>query len=225
LETGALVLAFAAVMAAVGPLLMTAVPAAALMSSLLVPFQILSGFGFTYMMYAQLRKMELAHSAGDSSSGMMWAYLGTKVIWVWSFATMLSLVSAPAWLTLGVGAAFAGACWLATRWSLSRLLRSSWTFLPEKLVFRGRALTRRALGDAAAFVALAALILGLSGAGHLALAGLLGIKAGAGSLFAMYLLYTVQNLVAAMATSETLRLQARLGRRAPGGASRPEPRS
>lgn len=212
-ETGAIMLAFTAILAATGPLLMAAIPGVALMSSLLVPFQILSGFGFTYMMYAQLRKMSLEQSAGDSSAGMMWAYLGTKVIWVWSFATMLSLVSAPAWVTLAAGAAFAGVCWLATRAILSRLLRASWSFLPEKFSLRGRTLTRRTMGDVAAFGVLAALILALSGAGHLAFA-LIGIKAGAASLFAMYLLYTVQNLVAALATSKTLSLQARFGQRA-----------
>jgi len=213
IETGAIVLGFTALLALTGPLLMAAIPGVALMNSLIVPFQILSGFGFTYMMYAQLRKMSLEHSAGDSSAGMMWAYLGTKVIWVWSFATMLSLLSAPAWLTLAAGAAFTGVCWLATRAVLSRLLRASWSFLPEKLTLRGRTLSRRAMGDAAAFVALAALILALSGAGHLAFA-LVGIKAGATSLFAMYLLYTVQNLVAAQATAKTLRLQARFGQKA-----------
>ncbi|HXT01302.1 MAG TPA: hypothetical protein VN915_11545 [Elusimicrobiota bacterium] len=213
LETGGVVLAFTALSALIGPLLMAAIPGVALMSSLLVPFQILSGFGFTYMMYAQLRKMAVEHSAGDSSAGMMWAYLGTKVIWVWSFATMLSLVSAPVWLTLAAGAAFAGVCWLATRSVLSRLLHASWSFLPEKISLRGKTLTRRAMGDAAAFVALAALILVLSGAGHVAFA-LIGIKAGAASLFAMYLLYTTQNLVAALATSKTLRLQARYGHKA-----------
>ena len=213
IETGAVVLAFAAIMAFAGPALMAVIPGVALMSSLLVPFQILSGFGFTYMMYAQLRKMELDHSAGDASAGMMWAYLGTKVIWVWSFATMLSLVAAPAWLALAAGALFAGVSWLATRVVLSRLLDASWSFLPEKLAFRGRTLTRRAMGDAGAFVVLAALILALSGVGHLAFASLLGITAGAGPLFAMYLLYTVQNLVAAMATSKTLRLQARFGQK------------
>ena len=212
IETGAVVLGFAALLALAGPALMAAVPGVALMSSLLVPFQILSGFGFTYMMYAQLRKMSLEHSAGDSSAGMMWAYLGTKVIWIWSFATMLSLVAAPAWLTLAAGALFAGACWLATRAVLSRLLHASWSFLPEKISFRRRTLTRRAMGDAGAFVALATLILAFSGVGHLAFA-LIGIKAGSAPLFAMYLLYTVQNLVALLATSKTLSLQARFSPR------------
>jgi len=112
---------------------------------------------------------------------------------------------------VGAEIGFAGACWLATRALLTRLLRASWTFLPEKISFRGRVLTRRAMGDAAAFVALAALILLLSGAGHLAFASILGVKAGAAPVFAMYLLYTVQNLVAALATSRTLRLHAHLG--------------
>jgi hypothetical protein len=213
-ETGAVVLALTAILIASGPLLMSIVPSVALMSSLLVPFQILSGFGFTYMMYAQLKKMSLEQSAGDSSAGMMWAYLGTKVIWVWSFATLLSLVAAPAWLTLAAGAAFAGVSWIATRALLTHLLSTPWSFLPEKISLRGRTLTRRTLGDAAAFVALAALILILSGVGHLAFASLLGIKAGASSLFAMYLLYTVQNLVAALATSKTLKLHAAFGHKA-----------
>jgi hypothetical protein len=215
LETAAFALGFGALLLLGGHALMVAVPAVALMSKLLVPFQIFSGFGFTYMMYAQLRKMYVDHSAGDASSGMMWAYLGTKVIWVWSFATMLSFVAGPVGVVLAAGALFAAVSWLATRYALTHLIHAPWTFLPEKIVIRGHVLTRRVMSDALAFLALAALILALSGVGHLAFAALLGIKAGSAPLFAMYLLYTVQNLVAAMATSKTLRLQGRLGRKAP----------
>ena len=121
LETAGAALAMLAVLALAGPALAAAVPAIAAMSALLVPFQVVSGFGFTYMMYAQLSKMRREHSAGDSSAGMMWAYLGTKTIWVWSFATMLALSTAPAWLTLSAGALFAVLCWFAGKAALSRL--------------------------------------------------------------------------------------------------------
>lgn len=214
IETGAVVLVLGAVLALAGPALMATIPAVALMSHLLVPFQILSGFGFTYMMYAQLRKMYLDHSSGDASSGMMWAYLGTKIIWIWSLATMLSLVAAPVGLTLAVAALFTGASWLATRFALTYLIHTPWTFLPEKIVFRGRTLTRRAMGDALAFLALSALTMALSGIGYFAFSSLLAVKAGESALFAMYLFYTVKNLISAMATAKTLRLQGRLGRKA-----------
>ncbi|MDE2510160.1 MAG: hypothetical protein KGL74_03465, partial [Elusimicrobia bacterium] len=214
-ETAGVVLAFTAAAALAGPLLLSVVPATALIGHLLVAFQVLSGFGFTYMMYAQLRKMSAEHSAGDSSSGMMWAYLGTKVIWLWSLATMLSLVSAPVWQTLAAGALFAGAGWLLSRAVLGRLLRAPWSFLPETVRFRGRTLTRRALGDFGAFVVLSALILGLSAAGHAAFVSFLGVPAASTSLFAMYLLYTVQNLVACVATLKTLRLHRRFAHEAP----------
>ncbi|MDE2491153.1 MAG: hypothetical protein KGM24_09910, partial [Elusimicrobia bacterium] len=212
-ETAAVVAVLTAALAA-GPALMSAVPGVAFMASLLVPFQVLAGFGFTYMMYAQLRKMDLERSAGDSSSGMMWAFLGTKTIWVWSFATMLSQVSGPLWLVLPAGAAFAGLCWTASRAALSRLLRASWSFLPERASFAGRTLSRRALADAAAFAALAALIGVLCGAGWLLFAGVFSVAPATAPLFAMYLIYTVQNLVACVATLKSLRLQTRLGRAA-----------
>ncbi|MDE2142936.1 MAG: hypothetical protein KGJ84_11050 [Elusimicrobia bacterium] len=214
-ETAGVVLAFTAAAALAGPLLLSVVPATALIGHLLVAFQVLSGFGFTYMMYAQLRKMSAEHSAGDSSAGMMWAYLGTKVIWLWSLATMLSLVSAPVWQTLAAGGLFAGAGWLLSRAVLGRLLRAPWSFLPETVRFRGRTLTRRALGDFGAFVVLSALILGLSAAGHAAFVSFLGVPAASTSLFAMYLLYTVQNLVACVATLKTLRLHRRFAHEAP----------
>jgi len=212
IETGAAALGVAGLMAAAGPALMAAVPAVALMGSLLVPLQIASGFGFTYLMYAQLSKMRRSGSAGDSSPAMMWAYLGTKTIWVWSLATMVSLATAPAWLTLPAAAGFAALCWLAGRAALSRLLKAPWHFLPENVNIAGRALTRDRLVDIGAFVALSALILALSAAGYFAFIDVLGVPAAAAPRFAMYLLYMVQSLVACLATLKTLRLQKRFGR-------------
>jgi hypothetical protein len=206
-EAGAVVLGLGAAMLAAGPALMALVPGLALMGSLLVPLQVVSGFGFTYLMYAQLTRMRRAHSSGDSSPGMMWAYLGTKAIWVWSLATMISLATAPAWLTLPAAAGLAAVCWLAGDAALSRLLRSRWTFLPGTLSLRGRTLTRERMSDMAAFAAMSALILVLSGAGYLAFVGALGVPAADASRFAMYLLYMVQSLVACLATLRTLRLR------------------
>lgn len=210
LEAVGLGLAVVGLMFAAGPALLAAVPGLALMSALLVPFQIASGFGFTYLMYAQLTKMIRANSAGDSSPAMMWAYLGTKTIWLWSLATMVSLATAPAWLTLPAAAGFAALCWILGRAALSRLLHAPWSFLPEKLTFRGRTLTRERLVDIGAFTALSALILVLSGAGYLAFVDVLGVPAAAAPRFAMYLLYMVQSLVACLATLKTLQLSKQL---------------
>jgi hypothetical protein len=208
-ETGAAALAVVGLMFAAGPALLTAIPGVAAMGALLVPLQVASGFGFTYLMYAQLSKMRRAHSSGDSSRAMMWAYLGTKTIWVWSLATMVSLATAPAWLTLPAAAGFAAVCWLAGRAALSRLVKAPWSFLPDHLSITGRTLTHDRLVDIAAFVALSALILALSAAGYFAFVDLLGVPAAAASRFAMYLLYMVQSLVACLATLKTLRLQKR----------------
>jgi hypothetical protein len=208
LETAGAVLVMGAILALAGPALAAALPAVGAMASLLVPFQVISGFGFTYLMYAQLTKMAREHTAGDSSPAMMWAYLGTKTIWLWSFATMMSLATGPAWIALSLGSLFVGVCWFAGQAALSHLLHSPWTFLPEKLSFAGRVVTRDTLADAVAFVALSALILALSAGGWLAFGAFLGIPAADGSRFLMYLLYTVQSLVACLATLRTLRMAA-----------------
>ncbi|MFI5362510.1 MAG: hypothetical protein ACHQ49_11115 [Elusimicrobiota bacterium] len=215
LVTGAITLGVVGALFAAGHMLMAVVPAIALMGSLLVPLQIVSGFGFTYLMYVQLSKMARARSTGDSSPAMMWSYLGTKTIWVWSLVTMLSLATAPAWLVLPAAAALAAVCWLAGGAALNRLVDSAWSFLPEKLNFLGRSISRERLSDAAAFVALSALILALSAGAYFALIGPLAIPAAAASRFAMYLLYMVQSLFASLATLKTLRLQKSLGQKAP----------
>ncbi len=208
LETAAIIVLGTAVLILGGPALAAAVGGFATMGAFLVPIQIVSGFGFTYLMYAQLTKMAREHSAGDSSQAMMWAYLGTKTIWLWSFATMMSLATGPAWIALSLGALFIGTCWFAGQAALSHLLHSPWAFLPEKLNFAGRSVTRDTMADAVAFVALSALILVLSGGGWLAFNAFLGVPAADGSRFLMYLLYTVQSLVACLATLRTLRMRA-----------------
>jgi hypothetical protein len=214
IEAGVFALAILGLMFAAGPVLMAVVPGIALMGSLLVPLQVLSGFGFTYLMYVQLSKMLRAHSAGDSSPAMTWAYLGTKTIWVWSLATMVSLATAPAWIVLPAAALFAAVCWFAGSAALSRLLKAPWAFLPEKVSLLGRSMPRERMIDVGAFVALSALILALSAAGFFAFVGLLGVPAAASARFAMYLLYMVQSLVASLATLKTLQLQKHLVQKA-----------
>ncbi len=206
-ETLAIGAALTGLLFLTGPWLMTAVQSVALIGKLLVPIQVLAGFGFTYQMFAQLSKMRREKSAGDSSPLMMWAFMGTKTIWVWSLAAMIGLASASPWLTLPVAAAFIAVCWIAGRAALSRLLVEPWPFLPERFGLRGHSLSHERLGDIASFVALSALILLLSAGGYFAFVDLLGVPAGATSLFAMYLLYTVQNLLACLATAKSLRLQ------------------
>ena len=206
-QTALAVLAMGALMAITGPLLSAFVPGIAAMSALLVPFQIVAGFGFTYLMYAQLTKMQREHSAGDSSPAMMWAYLGTKTIWVWSFAMMMSLVTGAPWLALSVGALFIGTCWFAGQAALSRLLHAPWAFLPEKKSFLGRTLTKDHMADAIAFAGLSTVILLLAGLGWLAFGAFIGVPAASSSRFLMYLLYTVQSLVACLATMRTLRMR------------------
>lgn len=213
LETAAIVLAGTGLLILLGPALAAAVPGIAAMHALLVPIQVISGFGFTYLMYAQLTKMAREGSAGDSSPAMMWSYLGTKTIWLWSFATMLSLTTGPAWITLALGALFIGACWFAGQAALSHLLHSPWNFLPEKLSFAGRTMTRAAMSDAVAFFALSALILALSAGGWLAFSAFLGVPAANAPRFGMYLLYTVQSLIACLATMRTLRMRASLDKK------------
>ncbi len=157
--------------------------------------------------------MQRAHSAGDSSPMMMWAYLGTKTIWVWSFAMMMSTVTGAPWLALSVGALFVGVSWFAGQAALSRLLHAPWAFLPEKASFLGRTMTKDVMADALAFVGLSAVILLLAGLGWLAFGTLIGVPAAASSRFLMYLLYTVQSLVACLATMRTLRMRNQLDKK------------
>jgi len=211
-EIAAIVAVLTAALFAAAPAFTAAVRAAALMGPLLVPLQTLAGFGFTYMMYAQLKKMLVDHSTGDSSPQMMWAFLGTKAIWIWSLATLLALSAAPAWITLGAGAAFSAVCWLISHAVLTRVLTAKWGFLPERIHILGRDVGRAALGEAAAFVALSALVGGLSLAGALILPAVFGIGTAGWSAFAMYVVYTVQTLVACVATLKALDLRRFLSR-------------
>jgi hypothetical protein len=216
LETAAIVLAGTVLLFFLGPALAASVPGIAAMHALLVPIQVISGFGFTHLMYAQLTKMSREGSAGDSSPAMMWSYLGTKTIWLWSFATMLSLTTGPAWIVLSLGALFIGVCWFAGQAALSHLLHSPWNFLPQKLTFAGRTMTRDIMSDTVAFVALSALILALSAGGWLAFSSLLSLPAANVPRFLMYLLYTVQSLIACLATMRTLRMRASFDKKSRG---------
>jgi len=216
-EISAIIAVLTAALLLAAPAAAAAIHSAAFFGPWLVPLQTLAGFGFTYMMYAQLKKMLVERSTGDSSPQMMWAFLGTKAIWIWSLATLLALSHAPAWITLSAGAAFAAACWLISHAVLSRVLTARWRFLPERFSLLGRGVSRAALGDVAAFAVLSALVGGLSLAGALILPAVFGIGTAGWSAFAMYVVYTVQTLVACVATLKTIDLRRFLSRsEAPG---------
>ena len=200
----------AAAMLTAGPLLMALARALPVLGSLLVPLQILAGFGFTYMMYAQIQKMRAERSSGDSSTAMTVALAGTKMIWVWSLATMLSLARAPSWETLAAAAAVSWISWAVSRAAFARLLSASWSFLPERVALGRLSLSRRAIGDGLAFAAMAGLIMGLSAAAGIVCVAALAVPTASASAFGMYAIYTIQNLVSCVATLEALKLQKRL---------------
>lgn len=169
-----------------GPLFLAAAPAAAWLTPLLVPFQIVSGLGFTWLMMPQFEKIAREGRVGDASETMAWGFVGTRAIWIWSLATLAAIPVGGAAVALGPMAVFSGAALAVSGLALSLLRRSKLTR------WKG-------------FLALAAVMAAEVLAGWLILPHFAGIPAGAESKYLMYLCYLVQNLTAFLAAVMTAR--------------------
>ncbi|MBI2387035.1 MAG: FAD-binding protein [Elusimicrobia bacterium] len=167
-----------------GPLALAAAPSAAWLDSLLVPFQILSGFGFTWLMMPQFEKIAREGAIGDASEAMAWGFVGTRTIWIWSLSTLAALSLGGTALALAPLAAFSALALAASGLTLGLLRRSNLTR------WRG-------------FLALAAVMAAEVLAGWLILPHFAAVPAGAESKYLMYLCYLVQNLTAFLAAVMT----------------------
>ena len=191
---------------ALGKGMLAALPAVAAVGSLLVPFQVLSGLGFAYLMLPEYLKIKRNKSVGDSSRGMAltyWACIIASGLWgLNKLVTMPTSVSAANILPL---LAFVGAAIPANlaivRWTASR----PWKFIPEKVQIGRWSLSRENLVNIASFLVLAPFMLAVVGLGALLFGHILPIAAGSLHQFTAYLLYLVSNILAMVVTSETLR--------------------
>lgn len=170
-----------------GPLALAIAPSAVWLDSLLVPFQMLSGLGFTWLMMPQFEKIAREGKVGDASEAMAWGFVGTRAIWVWSLAALAAIPAGGAAVALAPLGVFALAALGVSGLALSLLRRSKLTR------WKG-------------FLALAAVMAAEVLAGWLILPRFAGIPVGAESEYLMYLCYLVQNLTAFLAAVMTARV-------------------
>lgn len=169
-----------------GPLALAIAPSALWLNSLLVPFQMISGLGFTWLMMPQFEKIAREGKIGDASEAMAWGFVGTRTIWIWSLSTLAAIPLGGAALALGPLAGFSFAALGASGLALALLRRSKLTR------WKG-------------FLALSAVMAAEVLAGWLILPHFFAIPAGAESKYLMYLCYLVQNLTAFLAALMTAR--------------------
>lgn len=175
-----------------GPLALALAPSAAWLSSLLVPFQMLSGLGFTWLMMPQFEKIAREGKVGDASEAMAWGFVGTRTIWIWSLSALAAIPLGGAAVSLAPLATFAVAALAVSGLALGLLRRSNLTR------WKG-------------FLALAAVMAAEVLVGWLILPHFTAIPAGAESKYLMYLCYLVQNLTAFLAAVMTARAFRRSG--------------
>lgn len=204
-KTVAIATAIAGALFILGPAALAWAPNLLWMRGLMVPLQIASGLGLIYLMFPQLLKIERDGAVGDASKTMVQGYLGTRSIWVWSFATALSITAGYSAAGLPVLLAFVCAVfplsWLLLRWASKLRIPS----LPEKVRLWRWELSRSQLESIAAFAAISAAVLGLTGLGYGLIGTMLDVPAAGSGRFLMYLFYLVQNVVATLVTMKTLR--------------------
>jgi hypothetical protein len=191
---------------ALGKVLLAAAPAAALLGTCLVPFQVLAGLGFAYLMLPAYLKIQREKSVGDSSRWMAATYFACIVAsGIWGLNQLVGLSSAPAGESVLPLAAFAGAAvplsLALVRWIGSR----TWPFIPDGVKLGKWTIGRESLVNVASFLVLAAFMLVTAGLGALAFAHLLAVPPESLRKFVVYLFYVTGNIVGAAVTSETLR--------------------
>ena len=169
-----------------GPLALAAAPAAAWLDAWLVPFQMISGLGFTWLMMPQFEKIAREGRVGDASEPMAWGFVGTRAIWIWSLSTLAAIPIGGAAASLLPLALFSFAALGTSGLALSLLRRSKLTR------WKG-------------FLALAAVMAAEVIAGWLILPHFAAVFPEAGSKYLMYLCYLVQNLTAFLAALMTAR--------------------
>ena len=174
------------VLLAGGPIALAIAPSALWLNAWLVPFQMVSGLGFTWLMMPQFEKIAREGRIGDASEPMAWGFVGTRAIWIWSLSTLAAIPLGGAAVALGPLALFSFAALGVSGLALSLLRRSKLTR------WKG-------------FLALAAVMAAEVLAGWLILPLFAPVPSGAESKYLMYLCYLVQNLTAFLAAVMTAR--------------------
>jgi len=175
-----------------GPLALALAPSALWLAAWLVPFQMLSGLGFTWLMMPQFEKIAREGKVGDASEAMAWGFVGTRTIWIWSLSVLGAIPIGGLAVSLAPHALFAIAALAVSGLALGLLRRSNLTR------WKG-------------FLALAAVMAAEVLAGWLILPHFAPIPAGAEAKYLMYLCYLTQNLTAFLAAVMTARAFRRRG--------------
>jgi hypothetical protein len=191
---------------ALGKAMLAAVPAVALAGTFLIPFQVLGGLGFAYLMLPAYLKIKRERSVGDSSRGMAMMYTACLVATaIWALNQTVQLATGPAAKNLLPLAAFAAATaalsLMIVRWIASR----RWSFIPDGVKLGRWTIGRETLTNVASFLVLAPFMLGIVAAGALIFSHALAIPPESLSKFVAYLFYLVGNIVGATVTGEILR--------------------
>ncbi len=176
----------------IGWALMQGVPMIAAASSIIVPFQIVASLGFAYLLFPQLRKIELEKDVGDTSPAMAWLYLVANAgLLVWSLYEAALLGGSMFGGLLGA-AAFTGIITVIARWQLPKLARKSWKKLPDSLK------------KLAGFLSVGTLMAITTGLGLLAMSALGGWPSVGVNEYLMYMLYASSNVFGGLISIQTL---------------------
>lgn len=181
--TGA-VAGLAVMTAAIGAGLLTILPGAAWLAPLVLMIQIGTGLGYAYLLVPQVRKLAAEQTNGDASIASVGGFLGTRMIAVWTFATLAAIPVAGA-STLPLLALYPAAFLPAAYLLLRRIVDKKWS-------------------AKASFAALAALFALSVPLAYLFFSNFLVLPADGSQRFLLYLFYLTHNLMAAAASLLTL---------------------
>lgn len=173
---------------------------------LIIPFQMILGFGFAYLTLPGYLKIEREKSVGAASFGttaMFFVANASLVVWaIYRLATLpgVAAMGALAGATAFSVLATVGSL-LAFRWLASR----SWSFIPETLKVLGREVRKSAVIDIVAFVAVSVFMTALVAAGYGALNGLIHIPAAQQRDALTFMFYLVDVILASTSALLTMR--------------------
>ncbi len=173
---------------------------------LIVPFQMLLGFGFAYLTLPGYLKIEREKSVGAASFGttaMFFAANASLVVWAIYRLATLPGIAATAALTGAAG--FAAVATIGSLFAFRWLATRKWDWIPEKIKIAGREIHREALVDVAAFVVVSAFMTALVAAGYGVLEGLLHIPQAQQRDALTFLFYLVDVILASTSAALTMK--------------------
>jgi hypothetical protein len=190
----------------IGTGLLAGAHAVALLSTLLVPLQVLAGLGFAYLMLPEFLKIKREKSVGDSSRGMAMAYwTAIAAASVWCLNKLMGLPAAAAAHNILPLAAFVAAAWPLSLGLVRWIAARPWKFIPEGVKIGEWSMSRENMINVASFLILAPFMLAVVALGVVGLTHVLSIPAASMHQFVAYLFYLIGNVVGLVVTGETLR--------------------